>query len=385
MAKVLKASVMLRSCRLAGWGMPEARGDILVGSQITIASSLGRTGSAIAVDCGNLYAIPCTANMLVYGALASRGYVPESMERMLEDALSTRPPGRRSLERLLHAGLEHANCFFLDVEPGGHEAVVEAARSLGVQLWLGMAVWGLEDAVKRLDSLEGLSRLLDGRGRVGLVVHEPMEHLDSAQLLARSLPAHSFLALYASYSRSQLYKSRSRYGAYPVELLEARGLLGENSILACSGWIASWEIGLAGRRKTSIVDCPTVSATASTGSLLPYSSLLASGVRLGLGTLSLPVPDVLEEARLALALQRHYLGDKRVTPGLVLSIASTNPLHPATSPPGVALVEPVYDKLDEWMILSRAYRVLAVATTKPALILLDEKVESLLVGEDKAE
>lgn len=92
----------------------------------------------------------------------------------------------------------------------------------------------------------------------------------------------------------------------PVDLLERHGLLRKNSLLIHITRADENNIGLIAKRGCSVAHCPVSNAKLGHG-IAPLPQILSAGIRVGLGSDSVASNnrmDILEEARMALLLQR---------------------------------------------------------------------------------
>ena len=180
---------------------------------------------------------------------------------------------------------------------------VREKLALGVYIRVEEIVKDMNGVVDKLSRL--LAQLPGRRLVVGVddVVEEPSAIKHFLEKTAR-LKTEILLDFHVSRTKEELYSSREKHGKYPVEMLYSQGLLNNNTILSCSGWITTWELDLVKEVGSTIVFCPTVQAYSLSGGLLYYDLLAEKHVRTAIGTCNDATRSVWLEAWTLLLLQR---------------------------------------------------------------------------------
>lgn len=156
--------------------------------------------------------------------------------------------------------------------------------------------------------LETTRTAFDGRVRtwVGL------EHLfyctpgcfDAAVNLAAEFE--TGLHIHSSESIWEVQESLKRYGRRPIEVLHARGVLGERTVVAHCVWLDDREIALLARTGTGVAHCPCSNMKLSSGPAR-VGAMRAQGVTVGLGSDGEKENnnlDLIEEMKFASLLQK---------------------------------------------------------------------------------
>ena len=91
------------------------------------------------------------------------------------------------------------------------------------------------------------------------------------------------LHIHVSETRDEVYGIWSKYGKYPIQLLEEYNLI-DNSLLVHLCWTTYSEIELLKHRRCFMAHCPTSNALLYTGSVAPIVELDEVGVVVTLGT-----------------------------------------------------------------------------------------------------
>ena len=204
---------------------------------------------------------------------------------------------------------------------------VRAASELGLRVMAGPVLMNDKGIGEWRRELGGLAGSMEGLAKPVANVHSlymvSPEIVEEALHTARELGAP--LHIHVSETRREVYEVRRRYGRFPVELMNARGMLGRDLILVHMGWAASWEYDAALRAGAGIVHCPASNMKLATAGQLPLRELLDAGGIVALGTdgaASNNSLDMFREMRTAVLLQRHGYWDTRVTAMHVLSSAT---------------------------------------------------------------
>jgi len=195
------------------------------------------------------------------------------------------------------------------------EAALEAARSAGMRVSLGLIVIDLPSAYAS-DPADYLRKGLELRDRQGedplvsfcIAPHAPYTVSDPtfrqiATLAAElDLPVH----LHVHETESEIERSLGEHGVRPLERLRRLGLLGPNLIAVHAVHLQDEEIQLLATHGCSVAHCPSSNLKLASG-FAPVEALRNAGVNLCLGTdgaASNNRLDVLSEMRTAALLAK---------------------------------------------------------------------------------
>ena len=195
------------------------------------------------------------------------------------------------------------------------EAALEAARSAGMRVSLGLIVIDLPSAYAS-DPADYLRKGLELRDRQGedplvsfcIAPHAPYTVSDPtfrqiATLAAElDLPVH----LHVHETESEIERSLAEHGVRPLERLRRLGLLGPNLIAVHAVHLQDEEIQLLATHGCSVAHCPSSNLKLASG-FAPVEALRNAGVNLCLGTdgaASNNRLDVLSEMRTAALLAK---------------------------------------------------------------------------------
>ena len=195
------------------------------------------------------------------------------------------------------------------------EAALEAARSAGMRVSLGLIVIDLPSAYAS-DPADYLRKGLELRDRQGedplvsfcIAPHAPYTVSDPtfrqiATLAAElDLPVH----LHVHETESEIERSLAEHGVRPLERLRRLGLLGPNLIAVHAVHLQDEEIRLLATHGCSVAHCPSSNLKLASG-FAPIEALRTAGVNLCLGTdgaASNNRLDVLSEMRSAALLAK---------------------------------------------------------------------------------
>jgi 5-methylthioadenosine/S-adenosylhomocysteine deaminase len=197
------------------------------------------------------------------------------------------------------AGVATTVDFFYLQDAGNDnaEAVIKAARDVGVRLVLGRCFYD-EDAPTRApgryrenanDAARRLRELAEAHSGDPAISVQPAPHslhaaspatiavaLETATELG--VPCHLHLAE-ARYERDQI---TSRYGTTPVRLLAREGLLDPRLVTIHTVWVDDEELDLLADAGVGVVHCPAANAFLGDG-IARVPEMLARGIRVGLG------------------------------------------------------------------------------------------------------
>lgn len=114
------------------------------------------------------------------------------------------------------------------------------------------------------------------------------------------------LHIHSSESIWEVQESLKRYGRRPIEVLHARGVLGERTVVAHCVWLDDREIALLARTGTGVAHCPCSNMKLSSGPAR-VGAMRAQGVTVGLGSDGEKENnnlDLIEEMKFASLLQK---------------------------------------------------------------------------------
>jgi 5-methylthioadenosine/S-adenosylhomocysteine deaminase len=227
-------------------------------------------------------------------------------------------------EMLRHGVTTCVDFFYL--HDGGNdnaEAVIAAARAVGIRLVLARSMYDWEgapgryretpaEAARRVRELVAAHRH-DPTVDVHAAPHSP--HGASPAMIragwevaeAENVPMH----IHVAEGRYEGERTLREHGATPVRHLDRLGVLGARTIAVHAVWLDDEEIALMGARGAALAYCPSSNMFLGDG-VTRLPELLRAGVRVGLGTdggCTNNRLSVFEEMRMASLLQRVRLLD----------------------------------------------------------------------------
>jgi 5-methylthioadenosine/S-adenosylhomocysteine deaminase len=227
-------------------------------------------------------------------------------------------------ELLLHGATTCVDFFYLNDQGNENaEAVLEAARQVGIRLVLARAMYDWEGAPRRyresVADAEHRTRELiarhrhDDTARVQPAPHS--SHGASAAMIrtgwevaeSEGTPFH----IHVAEGRYEGERTLREHGATPIRYLDKLGVLGPRTIAVHCVWLDEEEIALMGTRRAGLAYCPSSNMFLGDG-ITRLPELLRAGVRVGLGTdggCTNNRLSVFEEMRMASLLQRVRLLD----------------------------------------------------------------------------
>ncbi len=227
-------------------------------------------------------------------------------------------------EMLLHGATTCVDFFYIqDAGNENAEAVIEAARQVGIRLVLARALYDWEgaparyrepvaEAARRTRELIARHRA-DPMVRVQPAPHSP--HGASPAMIragwevaeAENTPFH----IHVAEGRYEGERTLREHGATPIRYLDRLGVLGPRMIGVHCVWLDDEEVALMGARGAALAYCPSSNMFLGDG-ITRLPELLRAGVRVGLGTdggCTNNRLSVFEEMRMASLLQRVRLLD----------------------------------------------------------------------------
>ena len=228
------------------------------------------------------------------------------------------------VEMLRHGATTCVDFFYLQDEGNDNaEAVVEAARAVGIRLVLARAMYDWEGAPKRYrepvaDAARRTRELIAAHRDEATTVIQPAPHsphgASAAMIRAGCEIAEAEdtrFHIHVAEGRYEGERTLREHGATPIRYLEWLGVLGPRMIGVHCVWLDDEEIALMGARRAALAYCPSSNMFLGDG-ITRISELSQAGVRIGLGTdggCTNNRLSVFEEMRMTSLLQRVRLLD----------------------------------------------------------------------------
>ena len=227
-------------------------------------------------------------------------------------------------ELLLHGATTCVDFFYLQDEGNENaEAVIEAAREIGIRLVLARTFYDWEGAPKRYreapaDAARRTCALIAAHRHDETCVVQPAPH--SAHGASPAMIRAGFEVAESENTPFHIHVAEGRYegertlkehGATPIRYLDRLGVLGPRMIGVHCVWLDDEEIVLMGARGAALSYCPSSNMFLGDG-ITRIPEMLRAGVRVGLGTdggCTNNRHSVLEEMRMTSLLQRVRLLD----------------------------------------------------------------------------
>jgi len=232
-------------------------------------------------------------------------------------------------ELLLHGATTCVDFFYLQDEGNENaEAVIEAAREIGIRLVLARAFYDWEGAPKRYretpaDAARRTRELIAAHRHDETCVVQPAPH--SPHGASPTMIRAGWEVAESENTRFHIHVAEGRYegertlkehGATPIRYLDRLGVLGPRMIGVHCVWLDDEEIALMGARGAALSYCPSSNMFLGDG-ITRIPEMLRAGVRIGLGTdggCTNNRHSVLEEMRMTSLLQRVRLLDGTALP-----------------------------------------------------------------------
>jgi len=230
-------------------------------------------------------------------------------------------------EMLLHGATTCADFFYLQDEGNDNaEAVIQAARDVGIRLVLARAMYDWEGAPARYrerpaDAAKRTADLIARYAKDPLVRAQPAPHsphgASPAMIRAGFEVAQSAgtpFHIHVAEGQYEGARTLEEHGATPIRYLDKLGVLGERMLGVHCVWLDDEEIRLMGERGAGLAYCPSSNMVLGDG-ITRLTELQAAGVTIGLGTdggCTNNRLSVFEEMRMAALLQkvRHLDGTR---------------------------------------------------------------------------
>ncbi|MBI2204793.1 MAG: amidohydrolase [Candidatus Rokubacteria bacterium] len=227
-------------------------------------------------------------------------------------------------EMLRHGATTCADFFYLQDDGNENaEAVIQAARDVGIRLVLARAMYDWEGAPKRYRerpavAADRVRQLIRAHRGDDTVVVQPAPHSphgaspdmiragwDVAE--SESTPFH----IHVAEGQYEGARTLAEHGATPIRYLDRLGVLGPRMVGVHCVWLDDEEIALMGARGAALAYCPSSNMFLGDG-ITRIPEMLRAGVRIGLGTdggCTNNRLSVFEEMRMCSLLQRVRLLD----------------------------------------------------------------------------
>ena len=232
-------------------------------------------------------------------------------------------------EMLCHGATTCVDFFYLNDDGNENaEAVIEAARRVGIRLVLARALYDWEGAPKRYresvpDARRRVESLIARHRHDETVNVHPAPHsphgASPAMIRAgwevaeqAGTPFH----IHVAEGQYEGQRTLAEHGATPIRYLDALGVLGPRTIAVHCVWLDDDEIALMAARGAALAYCPSSNMFLGDG-ISRVTEMLAAGVRAGLGTdggCTNNRLSIFEEMRMASLLQRVRLLDGGALP-----------------------------------------------------------------------
>jgi len=199
-------------------------------------------------------------------------------------------------EMLRHGVTTCVDFFYLNDDGNDNaEAVIAAARAVGMRLVLARAMYDWEGAPKRYRETPG-----DAKRRVGELI---AAHRHDATVTVQPAPhsphgaspamiragyeaaeaADTVFHIHVAEGQYEGERTRREHGATPIRYLDRLGVLGPRTIGVHCVWLDDEEIALMGARGAGLAYCPGSNMFLGDG-ITRVPEMLRAGVRVGLGT-----------------------------------------------------------------------------------------------------
>ena len=227
-------------------------------------------------------------------------------------------------EMLLHGATTCVDFFYLQDDGNENaEAVIEAARAVGIRLVLARAMYDWEGAPARYretvaDATRRTRELMTAHRRAETTLIQPAPHSPHGASPAMIRAGWEIAEdedtrfhIHVAEGQYEGERTRREHGATPIRYLDGLGVLGPRMIGVHCVWLDDEEVRLMGARRAALAYCPSSNMFLGDG-ITRVPELLAAGVRVALGTdggCTNNRLSVFEEMRMTALLQRVRLLD----------------------------------------------------------------------------
>ena len=243
-------------------------------------------------------------------------------------------------EMLLHGATTCVDFFYL--QDGGNEnaeAVIRAARDVGIRLVLARAMYDWEGAPARYresptDAARRVTELIRAHPADPLVTVQPAPHsphgASPAMIRAGwevAEAADTKFHIHVAEGQYEREQTLAEHGATPVRLLDKLGALGPRMIGVHCVWLDDEELRLMADRGAGLAYCPSSNMILGDG-ITRITEMTALGILIGLGTdggCTNNRLSVFEEMRMAALLQKvRHLDGTRLPAEQAFAMGSVN-------------------------------------------------------------
>jgi 5-methylthioadenosine/S-adenosylhomocysteine deaminase len=199
-------------------------------------------------------------------------------------------------EMLRHGATTCVDFFYLqDAGNENAEAVIEAARAVGIRLVLARAMYDWEGAPKRYretpaDAARRVRELIAAHRHDHTVAVQPAPHsphgASPAMIRAGwevAEAADTVFHIHVAEGQYEGERTLREHGATPIRYLDRLGVLGSRMVGVHCVWLDDAEIALMGGRGAGLAYCPGSNMFLGDG-ITRVPEMLRAGVRIGLGT-----------------------------------------------------------------------------------------------------
>jgi 5-methylthioadenosine/S-adenosylhomocysteine deaminase len=232
-------------------------------------------------------------------------------------------------EMLLHGATTCVDFFYLQDDGNENaEAVIAAARTIGIRLVLARAMYDWDGAPKRYRerpavAADRVRALIRAHRHDATVAVEPAPHSPhgaSAEMIQAGWHAaeaeDTRFHIHVAEGQYEGRRTLAEHGATPIRYLDRLGVLGPRMIGVHCVWLDDEEIALMGGRGAALAYCPSSNMFLGDG-ITRIPEMVRAGVRIGLGTdggCTNNRLSVFEEMRMCSLLQRVRLLDGTALP-----------------------------------------------------------------------
>jgi 5-methylthioadenosine/S-adenosylhomocysteine deaminase len=198
---------------------------------------------------------------------------------------------------MLKQGVTTCVDFFYLQDSGNEnaEAVIEAARAVGIRLVLARSMYDWEGAPRRyretpVDAVRRVRELIAAHRHEATVTVQPAPHsphgASPAMIRAGWEVAEAedtVFHIHVAEGRYEGERTLREHGATPIRYLDRLGVLGPRMIGVHGVWLDDDEVALMGARGAGLAYCPGSNMFLGDG-ITRVPEMLRAGVRIGLGT-----------------------------------------------------------------------------------------------------